>query len=231
MPFIDKKTPLKPTCEAKYKLHVGPNNEYMMNEEQEKAFIRLFPVTYNERMMELFGISFSTLHKFKRKFGLKKNMKVIYRKQASDTKKKLTENGYYASIKGKRPSEQCQAAYKAKVATGWNPLKSLKENNPRKFRSLVKKKMAAMAKQREEERALILEGKAQKTRFNIVLNKMTSSQSSRRHNALKRGYIVGDYRVRYGERFTLFYDKDTDRSEQFEQNCIADGFEIKRLIE
>jgi hypothetical protein len=34
-----------------------------------------------------------------------------------------------------------------------------------------------------------------------------------------------------GERYNIYYDKDTERAEIFERNLIADGFHIKEWKE
>ena len=36
-------------------------------------------------------------------------------------------------------------------------------------------------------------------------------------------------RERFGERYTIYYNDDTERSKLFEKNLVADGFELKEL--
>ena len=44
--------------------------EYRLTPELQKEFIRLYPVTMNRDLMGLFGLSFSTMQRFKRELGL-----------------------------------------------------------------------------------------------------------------------------------------------------------------
>ena len=78
---------------------------YYLTPELEQHFRRLFPVTMNRDMMRLFGISFSTMERFKRNLGLTKNMRTIRHKHAQQVKRICEENGYYDSLRGKAPSE------------------------------------------------------------------------------------------------------------------------------
>ena len=103
---------------------------YYLTPELEARFIKLFPVTLNRDMMRLFGISFVTMQRFKRKLGLSKKMRVIRRKQAEVTKQICEANGFYDSMRGVTRTEQEKEAvregYQRKLATGWRPLKSLR---------------------------------------------------------------------------------------------------------
>lgn len=66
MSFPNTKTPLKPTTPAKWQVpmrqHPGKNvMEYYLEGELKERFCQLFPKNSNRRMMQWFGISFSTL--------------------------------------------------------------------------------------------------------------------------------------------------------------------------
>ena len=193
--------------------------EYYLTEELEAEFRRLFPRTPNPDMMGLFGISFSTLQRMKRELGLKKDMKVIKHKQAVHIKRLCKKNGYYDSLRGKAPSPQCLEAYKRKVEEeGFSSIRSLKENNPRGYRALMKRK----SKQRKEAWA------RDKRRISMGLDPLTHlhnpqfaysrRQVNQRLSAKRRGYILGDMRENMGERYTIYYDGGTERSERFEQS-------------
>ena len=145
MSFNNTKTPLKPTTAAKWQVPMRPNaksgvKEYYLEGELKDRFCKLFPKNSNRRMMAWFGIGFSTLQRFKREFGLEKDMKSIIRQQAKDTKRICERNGYYASIRGKAPSEACMEGARKLRAEGFNPMKQLKANNPRKYKQLMRKK-------------------------------------------------------------------------------------------
>lgn len=72
MSFGNTKTPCKPTGKAKYQLpmKVTPESNgqktYVLEGELKKKFIKLFPKNSNRRMMEWFGISHSTVRRFKK---------------------------------------------------------------------------------------------------------------------------------------------------------------------
>ncbi|MBO4551507.1 MAG: hypothetical protein J5733_12320, partial [Bacteroidaceae bacterium] len=56
----------------------------------------------------------------------------------------------------------------------------------------------------------------------------TRSQICRRYSAIKRGYILmEDCSEQGGERYNIYYDDDTERSEKFENNLKNDGFNVK----
>ena len=86
MSFRNTKTPLKPTKEAKWQVPMRPHpgmgmKEYYLKGELKERFCKLFPKNSNHRMMTWFGIGFSTLQRFKREFGLEKDMKSIIRQR------------------------------------------------------------------------------------------------------------------------------------------------------
>lgn len=58
----------------------------------------------------------------------------------------------------------------------------------------------------------------------------TRSQLNRRYNALNRGYLVGSADEKLGQRYTIFFDKDTERSALFERNLVKAGFVLKEYI-
>lgn len=233
MSFNNTKTPTKPNGKAKYPVpkrrsEKGPM-EFYLTPELEKEFRRLFPVTMNRRMMELFGISFSTLQRFKRELGLVKNETTIRKKLAKQVKKICEDNGYYDSLRGKQPSEQCRQAIHEKFASGWHPMKSMKAKNPRKYKKTLQRRSEERKALIAKEKKHIRWGLSQSTGLHLPFDIFTRSQVSHRHNALKRGYLLGDMAEFSGERYTIFYDKDTKRSPRFEQNCINDGFRFQSV--
>lgn len=203
--------------------------EYKLTPELEKEFSRLYPVTPNREIMGLFGISFSTMQRFKKELGLEKDMAVIKRKHTAQIKRICEKNGYYDSIRGKKPTVQCLDAIRKWWKDGNNPYKSLKDKNPRKYRKVCKANGEHRKKQFQDERRRVAMGLEQKTKLNIPQFEYTISQRNHRYNALKRGYILGDVREMMGERYTIFFDKKTERSDRFERNLTKDGFTIAAL--
>ncbi len=141
MSFNNTKTPLKPTVKAKWQIPTRKTKggmQFYLEGTLKKKFCRLYPVNTNPRLMEWFGISFSTLQRFRREFGLKKDMKAIHLQHAADIKATCEANGYYASIRGKRPSEAAIEAIRKKFAEGFDPITRLKEINPEKYGLVIK---------------------------------------------------------------------------------------------
>lgn len=73
-------------------------------------------------------------------------------------------------------------------------------------------------------------GLPRKTRLRVaVMNPYSRNQVNRRYLAQRRGYIIADdCSEGSGNRYVIFYDENTTRSEIFERNSIKDGFRIER---
>lgn len=212
------------------------NGTFVLTQEQKEWFCRWFPETENSRIAKAMGISTTAMHRIKRELGLTKSdkgMKDIKRRQAAQIKKVCQENGYYDSLKGRQPSEKCKAAYREYLRSERykHPSLILKEKNPRLYRKKMDERSRIRKEMIRKERWRSSIGLEQTTRMNLPLFNYTRKEVNRRFLAKRRGYILGDYSERYGERFTLYFDKDTNRTELFEKNCIADGFKIMELTE
>ena len=71
MSYNNTKTPIKPTDEAKWQVPMRQHPtrnvmEYYLEGDLKKRFCKLFPKHTNRRLMQWFGISFSTVQRFKR---------------------------------------------------------------------------------------------------------------------------------------------------------------------
>lgn len=235
MSFRNTKTPVKPTQKAKWQLPMRPSAkqphlmEYYFTPELEEKFRKLFPVHSNRRLMTWFGISFAILQRFKRELGLEKDMTAIRKELARDVKKICEKNGYYDSIRGKAPSQAALDATAKLRAEGFHPLRRLKEINPRKYKRLIKKRTEARRALERNERRRVDIGLTQQTNLHRPQFPYTRSQCYRRNEALNKGYILGDKREMYGERYTIYYDDETNRSKRFERGLELDGFTVKRL--
>ena len=186
MSFNNTKTPLKPTTAAKWQVPMRPNAksgmmEYYIEGELKERFCKLFPKNTNRRMMTWFGLGFSTLQRFKREFGLEKDMKSIIRQQAKDTKRICEKNGYYASIRGKAPSEACMEAARRLRAAGFHPIKQLKANNPRKYKRLMQKKSEQRKELWRKERLRAFYGLERQTNLHIPSSPLSHRASSHKH--------------------------------------------------
>ena len=228
MSYRNTKTPLKPTTPAKWQVPMRPNAksgmmEYYIEGELKERFCKLFPKNSNRRMMTWFGISFSTLQRFKREFGLEKDMKSIIRQQAKDTKRICERNGYYASIRGKAPSDACLEATRQLRAAGFHPIKQLKANNPRKYKRLMQKKSEQRKELWRKERMRMVYGLERRTKLRLPLNSLTHAASACKYMMIRECNYFADPD---GDSHIICYDSQTRRSEKREATAIRHGFTI-----
>lgn len=228
MSFGNTKTSCKPTGEAKYQIPMRATPEsngvktYVLEGELKKKFIKLFPKNSNRRMMEWFGISFSTVQRFKNELGLKKDMKAIRRQQIMDVKKTCEENGYYDSLRGKPVSEACQEGRRRLFESGFCPLKALKKKNPRRYKAFLLRSSEAHKEVWRKERLREEYGLERKTKLNLSQRPMKSAAASFKN--------MMTHRLNYfsvpGHPWWIAYDSETNRSERSEATARKHGFEI-----
>lgn len=228
MSFRNTKTPLKPTAAAKWQVPMRPNSksgvkEYYLEGELKERFCKLFPKNSNRRMMAWFGISFSTLQRFKREFGLEKDMKAIRKQQAKDIKKICERNGYYASIRGKAPSEACMEATRQLRAAGFHPMKQLKATNPRKYKRLMRKRSEQRKELYRKEQLRAFYGLERQTNLRIPAAPLSHSASSHKHAMIKSCNYFADP---LGDSHIICYDSETRRSARRETTAAKYGLKV-----
>ena len=228
MSFRNTKTPLKPTTAAKWLVPMRPNTksgamEYYLEGELKERFCKLFPKNSNRRMMTWFGISFSTLQRFKRECGLEKDMKSIIRQQAKDTKKICERNGYYASLRGKKPSEASIEATRQLRASGFHPMKQLKANNPRKYKRLMRKKSEQRKELYRKEQLRAFYGLERQTNLRIPSSPLSHSASSHKHAMIKACNYFADPLC---DPHIICYDSETRRSARREATAAKHGLKV-----
>ena len=228
MSFRNTKTPLKPTTAAKWQVPMRPNaksgvKEYYLEGELKERFCKLFPKNSNRRMMAWFGISFSTLQRFKHEFGLEKDMQAIRKQQAKDIKKICEKNGYYASIRGKAPSEACLEATRQLRASGFHPIKQIKATNPRKYKRLMRKKSEQRKELYRKEQLRDFYGLERQTNLRIPAAPLSHSASSHKHAMIKSCNYFADP---LGDPHIICYDSETQRSARREATAAKYGLKI-----
>ena len=228
MSFRNTKTPLKPTKEAKWQVPMRPSQKngvsaYYLEGELKERFCKLFPKNSNRRMMAWFGLSFYTLQRFKREFGLEKDMKSIIRQQAKDTKRICEKNGYYASLRGKKPSEACFDGARKLFASGFHPMKQLKANNPRRYKQLMRKKSEQRKELWRKERLRAFYGLDRQTNLRIPTNPMSRRATAHKHAMIKCCNYFADP---LGDPHVICYDSDTQRSAQREATAAKHGLKV-----
>ena len=209
----------------------------VLTDEQQAWLCRWFPEVENGVLMQASGLTHSSLHRFARELHLtksEKGLKGIKRRQAAHIKRLCERNGYYDSLRGRKPSAAAVEATKKRwqeVREGKreHPIKTLKRTNPRKYNRKMQKKSEERKELIRKERMRELYGLERKTKLRLPMTKYTKRQVSHRYNALKRGYYVMlDCSEGSGERYNIYYNEETKRSQYFERNLINDGFNVVR---
>ena len=213
---------------------------FVLTDEQEAWFRKWFPEVENKVIAKASGMGLNSIHKFARLYGLtksEKGMKAIKRRQAAHIKKVCERNGYYNSLKGRKPSAAAVEATKKRweeVREGKreHPIKAIKRKNPRRYKKMMRKRSEERKETIRKERMRELYGLERKTKLRLPMNKYTKRQVSHRYNALKRGYYVMlDCSEGSGERYNIYYNEDTKRSQYFERNLVNDGFKVMQWVD
>ena len=228
MSFRNTKTPLKPTKEAKWQVTMRPSpkngvSAYYLEGELKERFCKLFPKNSNRRMMAWFGLSFSTLQRFKREFGLEKDMKSIIRQQAKDTKRICEKNGYYASLRGKKPSEACFDGARKLFASGFHQMKQLKATNPRRYKQLLRKRSEQRKELYRKEQLRAFYGLERQTNLRIPTNPMSRRATAHKYAMIKCCNYFPDPD---GDPHIICYDSETQRSERREATAEKHGLKV-----
>lgn len=215
---------------------VPPYGKRVLTDYQREWLNDHFRDKENSKIMELMNLSHSTLHRMVRKMKLTKSeagMRAIKKRQAAHIKKVCTENGYYDSLRGKKPSEAALESTRRLRESGFNPIARLKEKSPYRYKKWLEKKTEARRKLVRDERRRMVFGLEPKTKLGKMMmrKQFTHNEVSFRHNMLKQGYILGDLDPENGERWTIFYDTETARSAIREQHAVERGFKILPLPE
>ena len=208
---------------------------YVLTDEQAAWLCRWYPEVENQRICEAMGINLTTMHRLVRQLHLSKSkegLRRIKKRQYRKMKQTCEANGWYDSLRGKPMSPQCRdgsAHMWREINEGkrLHPIHRLKSKNPNKYRRCMEQRSKNRLELiRTERRRQDLE-LDRKTHINIVRRTYTQSQVNHRHNAQVRGYFVmEDCSEQSGERYNIYYDKDTKRSARFEANLQADGFHV-----
>lgn len=196
--------------------------KFFLDGETKEQFIKLYPKYPNSRIMKLFGISVSTVDRFRRELSLHKDMKAIRKEQGKALKKTCTKNGYYDSLKGKRPSEACIEATKRLRAAGFTPITRLKETNPRKYRAAMAKKSAARKELMRLEALREQYGLGRKTKIRIVQNKIKHVASAYKCYMIKKANYFADQE----SPFNICLDSQTQRSAKMEKTAAKHGLHV-----
>jgi hypothetical protein len=234
MSFHNTHTPTLAEIEGKARyqvpMHKGRRGAmtYYLTPELEQHFRKLYPVTMNRDMMRIFGVSFVTLQRLKRQLGLQKKMRTIRHKQAQLAKRICEENGYYDSLRGKQVSDACKEAIHQLRASGFHPMKALKEKNPRKYRRILEQRSEARKELMHKERIRVDWGLTKQTNLHIPYDPYGRKRLTFRNTCKRTGYIPGNA-YEPAERWIIYYTPDTIRGAIREQHGTALGFKFEPI--
>ena len=232
MSFPNTHTPTKAEIVGKPRYQVPTRlvrgvKAYYLTPELEAHFVRLYPITLNRDMMRLFGISFSTMQRFKRELGLQKKMKTIRHKQAQLAKRICEENGYYESMRGKAPCEAAMEATRQLRASGWHPMQVVRKNK-RRYQRLMQKRSEKRKELMRKERIRVDWGMEQNTNLHIPYDPYGKRRTSFKSTCKRVGYIPGNAH-KPSERWIIYYTNETQRGELREKHGTALGFKFEPL--
>lgn len=235
MSFRNTKTPTKAEIKGKPRYQVPTRlvhglTAFYLTPELEAHFVRLYPITLNRDMMRIFGISFSTMQRFKRQLGLQKKMKTIRHKQAQVAKKICEQNGWYDSLRGKAPSEACQQAAKELRDSGFHPMKALRKKNKRRYDRICEQRSERRKELMHKERIRVDWGLGQQTNLHIPYDPYGKRRTSFKSTCRRAGYIPGKAHDP-AERWIIYYTPDTIRGTIREQHGIELGFKFEKYGE
>ena len=231
MSFRNTKTPTKAEIKGKPRYQVPTRlvhglTAFYLTPELEAHFVRLYPTTMNRDMMRLFGISFSTMQRFKRELGLQKKMKTIRHKQAQLAKRICEENGYYESMRGKAPCEAAMEATRQLRASGWHPMQVVRKNK-RRYQRLMQKRSEKRKEAMRRDRMRINWGIEPEHNFVLPYDPYGRKRMTYRNTCKQVGYIPGNARIQ-AERWTIYYDENTKRGAIRERHGIELGFKFEQ---
>lgn len=175
-----------------------PRNKIRLSDDQLDYLVKKYKNTDNGYLAMELDISESTLHRYARRYGLKKTPAYMRQCQAEAA----AASGYFARLTGRRPPKG-------------RPFKKGEDNRPRLSyvaeRMRREKLKATRRKVVAEERRRISLGLPQKTKLH--LSTLPSQKvTAQRFYLRKRGYTV--------EGLTAYYGPDTARSKYVETKYI-----------
>ena len=212
------------------------SKKIVLTPEQEDWLRTYYPMMGNARLVKLMGISIFPLYRFAQELGLKKSEKylsAVWKRRAQKAKRTCEKNGFYDSLRGKGCPDACRQAVKkmwqdVREGKRESPFSKMKRENPKKYRAWKKNMSTSRAELIRQEQLRLKYGMKRKTNLTMIISQpYTRKQHVHRHSALLRGYLLAeDCSEQGGERWNIYYDDQTQRSERFEQNLIKDGFHV-----
>lgn len=207
--------------------HAG--RKTMLTSEQQDWLRKWFPVVECRRLMKATGMTYYAIHHFAQVEGLTKSedgLHTIMKRVACKANKTKESNGYFESIRGKRPHENAIEATRKRWKEGFHPYRQLSK---RAYNKCMQRKSEAQKETIRRERRRDIYGLERKTALHLPMSPYTKSQLAHRYYALRHGYLLStDITEGHGERYVIYYDEQTDRRAVFERNAEKNGFTFKQ---
>lgn len=206
-----------------------PGRKTILTDEQKDWLRRWFPEVECKRLMKASGLTYYAIHHFAQTEGLtksEKGLRTIMKRVARKANKTKKDNGYFESIRGKRPHENAIEATRQRWQQGFHPYRQL---SPRRYKQCMERKSEAQKDAIRRERRRDIYGLERKTALHLPMSPYTKSQLAHRQYALKHGYLLStDIAEGHGERYVIYYDGETDRRPVFERNAEKNGFTFRQ---
>ncbi len=171
--------------------------------------LKHFKHTKNDAIMEKFGWSHSTLHRFARHLGLTKSPQFMHKCQAATTaaaKESHLKNGTYPP-KGYRIPRSEEFCFKP----GERPVDRI---GKRREKKRIAKATETMRQLRKEERARANWGFRQLTKLRVITQPRNAA--TQRYYLRRRGYII------QRGSMVAYYDENTRRCPKMERRKMGD---------
>lgn len=219
----NKFTDVKPKYPIPQKPHPTANVlMYYLDGEIKEKFFELYPTHTNSELMKIFDVCYGTITRFARTYCLQKDMDVIRRKQAKAAKKTNTESGYYASLRGRRPSEAAIEATKRIRAEGFSPLAVFKQKHPRKYKRMIKDRAEKRKDLIRRDRLRLEYGLPRLTKLRLTVNTLSHAARAQKSEMIrKKNYFSDPDHTEW-----VCYDSETDRSPQMEATAHRHGLYV-----
>lgn len=219
----NKFTDVKPKYPIPQKPHPTANVPmYYLDGEIKEKFFELYPTHTNPELMKLFGVCYSTIIRFARTYCLQKDMDVIRRKQANAAKKTCIENGYYASLRGRRPSDATIEGTKRMFAEGFSPLAVFKKKHPKKYKRMIKERAEKRKELIRRDRLRIEYGLPRLTKLHLSATPLSHLAHAQKSAMIKKKNYFADL----DHSDWVCYDSETDRSPRMEATAHRHGLYV-----
>lgn len=218
------------------KIQTPPHRQkIVLTEEQIEWLRRYFPTNRADILRAKSGLSLSTFYRILKENNIHKTPGArsrIWRANCKRARETMKKNGYYDSLRGRKPTtamiEGARRMWReVKEGKRKSPYEIYKDKHPRTWHRKFERIAETRKKIIRDEHFRMLSGMKRNTRLRLSVTHYTQSQRDHRYNAIKRGYwVYEDWSEAGGERYNIYYDADTERSQIFEKNLVADGFNV-----